>query len=292
MLLLTGATGLVGSALRRRLLASGQPIRCLVRDPRRLGEDRVRVQIALGDLADPPSFRNAMRGVSTVVHLASAIRDQPRGSIEELSGIATWRLVDAARRGGAERFVFFSALGASTQSRARVLRAKALAEEAVRESELAWTVFAPSFVYAPGDAYLTRIARLALVPAVLPFPGRGRARLEPIWVSDVADCVMAALERDTASARYELAGPDVLTHEQIVMLALRSLGRRRRLLRVPTPVLSRLLRALEQLAGPRALVTWDEVELMEVTRLAAHGTADAGRLGVHPRSMAAVLGLS
>ena len=136
MLLLTGATGLVGSALRRRLLAAEQPIRCLVRDPRRLGDDRVRVQIALGDLADPPSFRNALRGVDTVVHLAAAIRDQPQGSIEELSGIATWRLVDAARRAGAERFVFFSALGASTQSRARLLRAKALAEEAVRESDL------------------------------------------------------------------------------------------------------------------------------------------------------------
>ena len=84
MLLLTGATGQVGSALLGRLLAEGMSVRCLVRDPRRLGATRVRVQIALGDLADPPSFRNAMRGVDTVVHLAAAIRDQPRGSIEEL----------------------------------------------------------------------------------------------------------------------------------------------------------------------------------------------------------------
>ncbi|MGA7704067.1 MAG: NAD(P)H-binding protein, partial [Solirubrobacteraceae bacterium] len=68
MLLLTGATGLVGSALLPRLLAEGQTVRCLVRDPRRLGPQRVRVHIALGDLTDPPSFRNAMRGVDTVVH--------------------------------------------------------------------------------------------------------------------------------------------------------------------------------------------------------------------------------
>jgi uncharacterized protein YbjT (DUF2867 family) len=291
MLLLTGATGMVGGALRRRLLAAEQPIRCLVRDPRRLGEDRVRVQIALGDLADPPSFRNAMRGVSTVVHLASAMRDQPQGSIEELSGIATWRLVDAARRAGAERFVFFSALGAGTQSRARLLRAKALAEEAVRESDLTWTVFAPSFLYTPGDAFLTRIGRLALLPGVMPLPGRGRARLEPIWAADAADCVMASLQRDTRSARYELAGPDVLTHEQIVRLALRSLGRRRRVVHIPAFAVSRGLRLLEELSGPRAFATWDEVELMEVSRLAAEGTSDAGRLGVHPRSMAAVLGV-
>ena len=91
----------------------------------------MRVQIALGDLGDPLSFRHALRGVDTVVHLASAIRDQPEGSIEELDGVATWRLVQAAERAGARRFVFFSTLGASTRSRARLMRAKALAERAV-----------------------------------------------------------------------------------------------------------------------------------------------------------------
>src|SRR5947199_3827284 len=130
--------------LLRRLTAAGVPVRCLVRDPRRLGSERVRVQIALGDLADPFTFRHALRGVETVVHLASVIRDQPGGSIEELSGIATWRLVQAAERAGVKRFVFFSTLGASTRSPARLMRAKAVAERAVIESSLQYTVFAPS----------------------------------------------------------------------------------------------------------------------------------------------------
>ena len=82
-----------------------------MRDPRRLGDQRVRVQIALGDLANPPSFRNALRGVETVVHLAATIRDQPRASIEELNAMATLRLVRAAERAGARRFLFFSAMG-------------------------------------------------------------------------------------------------------------------------------------------------------------------------------------
>src|SRR6266516_8209947 len=128
MLLLTGATGLVGSHVLRLLTTQGTPVRVLVRDPRRLGTERVRVQIALGDLADPQSFRHALRGVRTVVHLAASIRDQPRGSIEELDGIATWRMVEAAERQGVERFVYFSALGASTHHRTRCLRAKAVAE--------------------------------------------------------------------------------------------------------------------------------------------------------------------
>src|SRR3954454_12941244 len=73
VILLTGATGNVGSQVLRRLTARGERVRCLVRDPRRLGSERVRVQIALGDLSDPASFRNALRGVETVVHLAAAI---------------------------------------------------------------------------------------------------------------------------------------------------------------------------------------------------------------------------
>src|SRR6202163_754931 len=170
MLLLTGATGLVGSALLRRLVGEGAQVRCLVRDPRRLGAQRVRVQIALGDLTDPPSFRNALRGVDTVVHLAAAIRDQPQGSIEELSGIATWRMVDAARRAGVEHFVFFSAQSATSHSRARFMRAKAVAERAVAESGVRHTIFAPSIVYAPGDIFLTMLERLAWLP-VLPISG-------------------------------------------------------------------------------------------------------------------------
>ncbi|HET8536223.1 MAG TPA: NAD(P)H-binding protein [Solirubrobacteraceae bacterium] len=290
MLLLTGATGLVGSALLRRLTAAGEPVRCLVRDPRRLGPERVRVQIALGDLSDPPSFRNALRGVDTVVHLAASIRDQPHGSIEELNGIATWRMVEAAERAGAERFVFFSALNASAHNRTRFLRAKALAEEAVRGSKLAHTIFAPSIIYAPGDPFLTLLGRLALLP-VMPVSGRGRARYQPIWAHDVADCVAAALEAgDAAQERYELAGPEVITHTGIVELALRAQHRHRRIVHVPTPIVSRALRVLETLMKSKAPATWDEAELMEVSMIAERGAADAHRLGVEPRHMAAVLG--
>jgi NADH dehydrogenase len=291
MILLTGATGLIGSALLRRLTAAGRPVRCLVRDPRRLGPERVRVQIALGDLADPPSFRNALRGVSTVVHLAAAIRDQAHGSIEELNGIATWRMVEAAGRAGVEHFVFFSAQSATSHSRARFMRSKAVAERAVAESGVRHTIFAPSIVYAPGDVFLTMLERLAWLP-VLPISGRGQALFQPIWADDVADCVVAALEREPADggARYELSGPETLSYDAIAELALRAAGRQRPLVHVPTPVVSRSLRAVEALMKSKAPATWDEAELMEITMTSANGTADAESLGVAPKRMGAVLG--
>lgn len=298
MLLLTGATGLVGRLLLRRLTAAGESVRCLVRDPRRLGADRVRVQIALGDLADPPSFRNAMRGVKTVVHLAAAIRDQPAGSIEELNGIATWRMVRAAERAGVEHFVFFSSLGATSHDRTRVQRAKAQAERAVLASDVRHTVFAPSIVYAPGDRLLTLFERLSLLSPLMPLSGRGEALYQPIWAEDVADCVLRALDEPAGASgsagkgheRFELAGPQTLSHREIVDTVLRAAGRPRRLVSVPSPVVCRALRVAEALLKSRTPATWDEAELLEVSMTTPNGAADVNGLGVVPRAMAAVLG--
>ena len=291
VILLTGATGTVGSALLRRLTASGEPVRCLVRDPRRLGPERVRVQIALGDLADPSSFRNALRGVDTVVHLAGAIRDQPRASIEELNAIATLRLLRAAERSRAKRFMFFSALGASLHSRSALFRAKALAERAVAASELEGVVFAPSIIYAPDDPWLTLLKRFSYLP-VMPVSGSGDARFQPIWADDAADCVVGALNGSTAaSGRYELAGPDTLSYDEIVRLALRAFSRRRRLLHIPLPLVQTSLAAAGALAGSQAVfATWDEVELMEIPMTTERATADAETLGVRPRRMSEVIG--
>jgi uncharacterized protein YbjT (DUF2867 family) len=226
------------------------------------------------------------------VHLAGAIRDQPLGSIEELNGIATWRMVQAAERAGVEHFVFMSSLGAARHDRTRFLRAKALAEGAVLASSVRHTVFAPSMIYAPGDMFMTLLERMALLP-VMPVSGRGRARYQPIWAEDVADCVMAALVPGANAAgrvRHELAGPQTLSHEQIVEIVLRAAGRPRPVVNVPTALVSRGLRIVETLMKSRSPATWDEAELLEVSMLSAHGTAHAEALGVTPRAMAPVLG--
>jgi uncharacterized protein YbjT (DUF2867 family) len=295
VLLLTGATGVIGGELLPLLLAQGHDVRCLVRDPRKLGEHRVEVQISLGDLGDPFSMRHAMRGVDTVIHLAATIRDQPGGTIEELNGLATARLLRSAERAGVNRFFFFSAMGATGFQRTRFFRSKAIAERAVRESALDATIFAPSIVYRPGDPWITLLRRLAILPA-MPVSGSGAARYQPIWARDVARCVVASLDGGEGSARedgspFELAGPDVLTYDEITERVLEASGRRRPLVHVPLPLVRAGLRAVELVAGPVAFATWEEAELMEVSMTTERGTADAELLGVEPRPMPAVLGV-
>jgi uncharacterized protein YbjT (DUF2867 family) len=288
MVLLTGATGNVGSAVLRRLTASGARVRCLVRDPRRLGAQRVRVQIALGDLAEPASFRNALRGIETVVHLAAAIRDQPRASIEELNGVATLRLVRAAERAGAKRFLFFSALGASEHAAARFMRAKALSEATVEASGLDSVVFAPSIIYSPHDYFITLMRRMTLLPAV-PIAGSGTARYQPISADDCAECLLAVLRGEAPQSRLELAGPEILTYDDVARTLLSAFHRRRRLLHVPMGVTTAGLRLTRLVMREAAFATAEEAELMAIDMLSARGTRDAEALGVHPRAMAEVL---
>jgi uncharacterized protein YbjT (DUF2867 family) len=299
VILLTGATGVIGGELLPLLLDNGEDVRTLVRDPRKLGEHRVNVQIALGDLADPYPIRNAMRGVHTVIHLAATIRDQPRGTIEELNGLATARLLREAERAGVKRFVFFSAMGATGFQRTRFFRSKAIAESAVRAAPLDTTVFAPSIVYRPGDPWITLLRRFTILPAV-PVSGSGEARYQPIWARDVARCVAASLDggskgkesgrRTSLDERYELAGPELLSYDEIVERVLEASGRDRPLVHVPLPVVRAGLRALELVAGPAVFATWEEAELMEVPMTTERGTADAELLGVEPRPISAILG--
>jgi NADH dehydrogenase len=265
----------------------------VARDPRKLCLQDANVEVVRGDLADPESLRAAVRDVDVVVHLAAAIRDQPGATIEQVSGTATATLVDAAQEAGVRRFIFFSTLEASAQSPARFFRAKALAEQAVAGAALETIIFAPSIIYAPDDPFIMLLRRLARIPFAMPISGSGTASYQPIWCSDVADCVIAALQWNVAQGnRFELAGPQTLTYEEIVRLVLRSAGRRRALVHLPTPLVYRSLTMLETLAGRRAFATRDEAELMEIPLISTRGTRDAERLGVRPQTMAAVLGLA
>ena len=223
---------------------------------------------SLGDLADPPSFRNALRGVRTVVHLAGSTRDQPGGSIEELNGIATWRMVEAARRAGVEHFVFCSAGGAPRRTAARASCAPRRSPSGrIAEAGVPHTIVGLSLAYAPGDSFLAMLDRLALLPGRAgqrPRPrrvradlGRGRGR------GDHGGPRASRPAR--AGAASSSRGPQTLTHDGDRRH--RAAGRATRggscTCRRRSSAAS--LRPAETLMKSKAPVTWDEAELLEVS---------------------------
>ena len=292
MILLTGATGSIGSRLLPRLIEDGHQVRCLVREPRKLGAHRVDVQITMGDLRelrDPYMLRQAMRGVDTVIHLAASIRDQPPYRVEELNGLATVRLLEAAERAGVKRFVFFSALNASAVQRTRFFRAKWTAEQAVANSRLDSTIFRPSIVLAHSDPCITLLRRFSFLPAI-PISGNGKSRYQPVWADDVARAVENSLKGDgDGDHLYELAGPQTMTYAEMSELVGLLAGRPRPVVRIPLQLVHLGLSAIHRLVGENAFATWQEAELMRVSMVTPRGSEDLESLGVQPRSMADVL---
>jgi uncharacterized protein YbjT (DUF2867 family) len=126
----------------------------------------------------------------------------------------------------------------------------------------------------------------------MPLAGSGEAAYQPIWAEDVAACVEHLLNgRPAEGRRFELAGPETLTYEQIVRLALDAWGKQRPLVHVPLPVVRRSLRILESLSGEAAFATWEEAQLLSIPMTASDGAGDARALGVEPKPMREVLGL-
>ncbi len=268
-------------------------MRVLLREPRKLGDRRVDVQITMGDLRelrDPYKLRQAMRGVDTVIHLAASIRDQPPHPVEELNGLATVRLLEAAERAGVKRFVFFSALNASAVQRTRFFRAKWVAEQAVANSKLDSTIFRPSIVFDHSDPWITLLRRFSFLPAI-PISGNGKSRYQPVWADDVARAVEHSLKEDGPGDHlYELAGPQTMTYAEMSELVGLLAGRPRPVIRIPLQLVHLGLTAIHRLVGENAFATWQEAELMRVSMTTRRGTADLERLGVQPRTMEAVLG--
>jgi NADH dehydrogenase len=118
-----------------------------------------------------------------------------------------------------------------------------------------------------------------------------RARSQPIWAADVADCVVAALSREGGPHDvHEIAGPEAMTYREMVDLALRAKGRARPLLPLPSRLIQRGLNSYEAMTGPIAFTTRDEADLLAATMLSESGTAGALALGVTPRRISEVLG--
>ena len=214
-------------------------------------------------------------GSTPSIHLAATIRDQPPHRIEELNGLATVRLLRAAERSGVRALRLLQRPQRLAPPSARASSAPSgwpSRRSPPRRCET--TVFAPSIVYDHSDPWVTLLRRFSFLP-VLPVSGDGQARFQPIWADDAARCVVAALARRRARTRYELAGPETLSYDEMSDLVSRIAGRPRPLVHLPLPLIRAGLIAIRSVFGEAVFATWEEAELMEVPMISERGTADA-----------------
>jgi NADH dehydrogenase len=243
VILVTGASGALGSRIVRRLAARGVPVRALVRS-RAWAEAEGRlaglaVEWAEGDVTRPETLGAAMRGVEAVIHTVAVAIEKGSRTYEAVNYLGTVHVVDAAREAGVRRFINICQLGADARLPYRFLASKGRAQEYVAASGLAWTAFRPSTIWGPDDEFANTFARLVpLTPLVFPIIGDGRARFQPVWVEDVVTAVTGALDdASTVGEELELGGPEVLTLAEIQRRVLAAVGARRVLVPTPLPIL-------------------------------------------------------
>ena len=261
--LVTGATGFIGPRVVHALRARELPVRALVRRPERASRLVAwGVELAEGDVTDPPSLAAACAGVDTVVHLVAIIRGSP-SDFESVMVQGTRNLVVAAQAAGVQRIVLASALGLEERTKDAVpyYAAKWEMERAVRESGLEYVVFRPSFVFGKGGGVLPMFVRLARYAPVTPIVGPGTARLQPIWIEDLAEYYARAVTEPALAGRvFELGGPDAVTWDEFWARLKRVLGVHRPSVHIPFGVMRLQAALTERLPG--APVTRDQLTML------------------------------
>ena len=285
----TGGTGFVGKAVIRALLAQGFLVRCLVRPG---SEHDLKgfesIDRVPGDVLQPDGLTASVEGCSALVHLVGIIREQRGVTFERLHVQATRNMLALARAAGIKRFAQMSALGTRPGARARYHQTKWEAEEAVRASDLAWTILRPSIIFGRGDAFMSILGRAVKQLPVMPVLGDGRYRLQPIPVEQVAEGFARALRTpESVRQTYEVAGPTPYAFVDLLDEIGRALARPRvRKLHVPLGPVRAMTRALDWL--PFYPLSTDQLIMME-----EESVTDPSRffaeLGLAPEPLAAGL---
>lgn len=257
--LLIGGSGFVGGWLASRLSAAGMRVTI----PTRRRENRKGLLLlptvfeVQADVNDPQALAHLVEGVDAVINLVGILHDrddrEPYGAAFEAAHVALPRqIVASMRAAGVRRLLHMSALKAASDAPSAYLRSKAAGEAAVFDAaaDLDVTVFRPSVVFGPGDAFLNTFAGLLRHLPLLPLVGAD-ARMQPVFVGDVADAFVAALNDPASFGRaYELGGPRVYTLRELVCYVAEITGQRRAIVDVPGGIAGIQARVMSWLPNP------------------------------------------
>jgi uncharacterized protein YbjT (DUF2867 family) len=263
---LTGSTGYVGSFILQDLLAAGHRVRCLVRSPHPAkAAASAGVEYVVGDITRPDTLLDIMADCEVIIHLVAIIKEKPGKGItfEKVNLEATKNMIQAAKVQGVQRFLHMSALGADPNGATAYLRTKGRAEAHVRQSGLDYTIFRPSFIFGPGDAVFSLLARTILLSpfGVVPVFGSGNYQHQPVSVYNVSQGFVRAMEKSkTERATFDVGGPEPLTYNQQLEIIGRVIGKSVHRITLPLPVAKFLVRSIEWL--PFSPIDSDQLKML------------------------------
>ena len=276
-----GGSGFVGRHLVRALARRGYRVRVAVRRPELAGFLMTagavgQVHAVQANLRYPDSVAAAVQGADAVVNLVGLLHESGRNTFDAVHAFGAGAVARATRDVGARALVQMSAIGADAVSPGRYGRTKAEGERAVLSEFPNAVITRPSIIFGPEDSFFNRFAAMARISPVLPLVGGGTTLFQPVFVDDVAQAIVRAVEGELKEgATYELGGPEVLTFRQLLDFVQRVTNRKRFYVSLPFKLASLNAKVLQYLPNPP--LTPDQVEMLRVGNVVSEQAKAEGR---------------
>ena len=290
-----GGSGFIGRYVVRKLARDGWQVRVAVRRPdqalflKPAGQVGQVTPVA-ANVRNDASVKAAVQGADRVVNLVGILFPAGPQRFDAVHVESAERVAAAATAAGVKALVHFSAIGADHNADANYARTKGAGEYAVRRGFPNATIFRPSIVFGPEDGFFNRFAAMALVSPALPLIGGGTTRFQPVYVVDVAEAVVRALEDPACAGKtFELGGPRIYSFRELMVLLLSEIGRKRLLVSLPFPLATlqgALLQAIPFIHPP---LTVDQVRLLKRDNVVGPQALGFKELGITPTAVEPIL---
>lgn len=301
-----GGSGFIGRHLVRALARRGYRIRAAVRRPDLAGHLQPlgsvgQIHAVQANLRYPASVAQAIEGADAVVNLVGILAPSGRQTFDAVQADGAEAVARATRDAGIRTLVHMSAIGADADSSSDYARTKASGEAAALTAVDEAVVLRPSVVFGPEDQFFNRFAALARLLPIIPLPGGGSTRFQPVFVGDVAEAAARAVDSTVAGGRvYELGGPRVATLREVVDYILAETQRRRLIAALPWGLANLQAGAMEiadkltlGLLPDSLMITRDQVTLLQQDNVVSDAAIAEGRtlegIGIAPTAYESVV---
>ena len=288
-----GGTGFLGRAVVGQLVAADVKIRVAVRHPEpiKLSDGTARaehISSVYADVADEKSVGRALEGCDAAVNVVGLYVERGTDTFRTVHELGAMHVARQSAGSGVKALVHMSGIGVDLNSQSSYVRSRARGELLVREAFPAAAILRPSVLFGPEDKFLDTLITIVRRSPVLALFGAGATRLQPVFVSDVAQAVSRVLITPSSQGKiYELGGPQIYRYRDLIALVLKETDRRRILVPVPFFAWHALARLLMLLSDPP--LTTDVVTLMRRDNVVGEGVSTFADLGLVPTSVKAVL---
>jgi NADH dehydrogenase len=288
-----GGTGFVGRYVVKLLAQHGYTIRVIARNPEaalqlKTSGEVGQIVLVRGNLAKPESLQGKLDNSWAVINLVGILFETTSQNFSALHAKGAEKLAQLAKTVGAERFVHMSSIGVDRAVKSKYARTKATGEKAVRAAFPEATILRPSVVFGYEDQFFNTFARMARLSPALPLIGGGRTKFQPVYVCDIAQAVLAVLQKaESRGQTYELGGPDIYPFRTLMEFICKTTGYNPFLVNIPFGLASFMSYFTQLLPHPP--ITHDQVYMLEHDNIVSKDAKNFADLGISPEAIEAIV---